>query len=780
MKGEDEKGRQNQQVEDKRRQFPYPIIWVPSHSEQEQAEKKDKRDPNADSIAEEPLSSFKFIPVKPSEIDDSLNKSENKKNSGDNPTGTSVRRQLSPQKTSKLPPVSLRVEPLSRKKNGDGSSRSLSPPGSNKQSQEKAKDSPRPSASLCLKENTLQDTQARDGFMNKSKEVEPAEAERKVVDMADDKNCEKKNEDWRSGSQRENSVRLLVDSEKDISRKSSTKETEKDSYKFKEDKRVREGGDMVSEMATEVTKASHSAEAADGERLKKIKNLSDVEAAMRIQSAYRGFEVRRMEPLKKLKQMADKNDRERDVIGEMIMRLLLKLDTIQGLHPSLRDIRKALAKELITLQETLDLLVTKKSKEVTKVSIDPKIDARTDKDHSQLSQNAPREENAANGVHDPIKTFKTEIEEKNGVKPSSEEIVGALAAGDALHVDDNLRVNELREFPIELIEEHPAVSKLEEVKLTGKGENEIEDVSGPNLSTDVDNMMACEVEVDNKTAATKEAETNLLAELPLGVIEDEPAVSAFEEPETNLLAELPLGVIEDEPAVSAFEEPETNLLAELPLGVIEDEPVVSAFGEHEQTKAGKDETLCHGEAIDNVATNTTALMEEEDLVKVMEELPVNAVPEVEEIQPLSSIAEGVKSDEVAIVGERGQEMIDVDHLRSLYSAVKNVVTEDEEAKCLIDEYKVEDELRCEFESTKEDAVFATPTSQKSLDEKDIVMERYKKLTEENAKLREMMQKLMEAGKRAVNCDIQLNWKSERFGEKAVEEQKTWNKTLQKN
>ena len=217
MKGEDEKGRQNQQVEDKKRQFPYPIIWMPSHSEQGQAENKDKRDQNADSIAEEPISSFKFIPMKPSENDDSMNESggqakssqtmENianqKLNSAkkvevqrrednsdetkkvcdtpskyaesvvtDNATGTSVRRQLSPQKTSKLPPVCLRVDPLSRKKNGNGSSRSPSPPGSNKRSLEKAKDSPSLFASSCLKENTLQDTQARDGFMNKSKEVE--------------------------------------------------------------------------------------------------------------------------------------------------------------------------------------------------------------------------------------------------------------------------------------------------------------------------------------------------------------------------------------------------------------------------------------------------------------------------------------------------------------------------------------------------------------------------------------------------------------------------------
>lgn len=83
----------------------------------------------------------------------------------------------------------------------------------------------------------------------------------------------------------------------------------------------------------------------------KEKNLSDDQAAVLIQSAYRGFEVRKLESLKKLKQMVEvrdqaaeirmriqalesssdllKNEKERVLIGEMIMRTLLKLDTIQ-------------------------------------------------------------------------------------------------------------------------------------------------------------------------------------------------------------------------------------------------------------------------------------------------------------------------------------------------------------------------------------------------------------------------------------------------------------------
>lgn len=72
----------------------------------------------------------------------------------DNSFRTSKMRQSSsPPKTSKLPPVCLRLEPLSKKKNGNGNSRSPSPPGLKRQSDEYVH---KPSASSVLKESTPQ------------------------------------------------------------------------------------------------------------------------------------------------------------------------------------------------------------------------------------------------------------------------------------------------------------------------------------------------------------------------------------------------------------------------------------------------------------------------------------------------------------------------------------------------------------------------------------------------------------------------------------------------
>lgn len=122
----------------------------------------------------------------------------------------------------------------------------------------------------------------------------------------------------------------------------------------------------------------------------KRKNLSEAEATVIIQSAYHGFEVKKWEPLKKLKQIAEvkehaaqirsrieslessfdirSDDKQKLIIGETIMSLLLKLDTIQGLHPTFRNFRKSVAKELVSLQEKLDSLPTNKS-EVSNVKL---------------------------------------------------------------------------------------------------------------------------------------------------------------------------------------------------------------------------------------------------------------------------------------------------------------------------------------------------------------------------------------------------------------------------
>ncbi|CAK9266768.1 unnamed protein product [Sphagnum jensenii] len=99
-------------------------------------------------------------------------------------------------------------------------------------------------------------------------------------------------------------------------------------------------------------------------------------AATVIQSVYRGYAVRRTEPLKhlriiskvrlELKELVNRvaepeqfDKLRRDALerlkwNEVSMAMLLRLDSIQGAHPVVRDIRKSVAKEVVQFQEIVD------------------------------------------------------------------------------------------------------------------------------------------------------------------------------------------------------------------------------------------------------------------------------------------------------------------------------------------------------------------------------------------------------------------------------------------
>ncbi|KAL9234511.1 hypothetical protein vseg_009377 [Gypsophila vaccaria] len=291
----------------------------------------------------------KIIPVK--QLDGNVPKSSMKeqekdvnvslKNAGESmsrqesPKNDTDVRPSSPQKKSKLPPICLRVDPP-RKKNGKISSRSPSPPG-----------------------------------------------EKKVQVSSDSK------EERKDKAKEEVQVKEVVGKEScgnDVVISHGTKEEEKRScgqeHQSEAEGKMSQDGDgsqVDGKIAAESQQMKESKHEGDGAHVKKV--LSETEASVIIQSAYRGYAVRRWEPLKKLQQIANIDEeaskirrqieklescvtldnKEKIAIGEHIMNLLLKLDTIQGIHPSVRDVRRSVAKELITLQEKLDSIVSQKS-----------------------------------------------------------------------------------------------------------------------------------------------------------------------------------------------------------------------------------------------------------------------------------------------------------------------------------------------------------------------------------------------------------------------------------
>ena len=109
--------------------------------------------------------------------------------------------------------------------------------------------------------------------------------------------------------------------------------------------------------------------------IRRVENLK-MTAATRIQSAFRGYCVRKCTPLKHLRIIHKVREELKELVRKMIeieqfeklcndaqerlkwtegvMALLLRLDSIQGAHPAVREVRKSVAKELIHLQEILD------------------------------------------------------------------------------------------------------------------------------------------------------------------------------------------------------------------------------------------------------------------------------------------------------------------------------------------------------------------------------------------------------------------------------------------
>ncbi|KAH9299150.1 hypothetical protein KI387_030832 [Taxus chinensis] len=113
------------------------------------------------------------------------------------------------------------------------------------------------------------------------------------------------------------------------------------------------------------------------------KRMDETTAALKIQAAFRGFCVRKPQPLKNLRvimktkaeaaeiqrrisdchavELIRRDEKERLKITESIMSLLLRLDAIQGVNSFVRESRKAVTRELVNLQETIDDIISGKS-----------------------------------------------------------------------------------------------------------------------------------------------------------------------------------------------------------------------------------------------------------------------------------------------------------------------------------------------------------------------------------------------------------------------------------
>jgi hypothetical protein len=139
---------------------------------------------------------------------------------------------------------------------------------------------------------------------------------------------------------------------------------------------VEDGGEKEAESRKAPPQAPQSQKTSQGRKGPAVRFENSDAAASKIQSVYRGYSVRRSEPLKHLRvickvkaefeELMRKSYRPEETEKlredpqvrlrwtEGVMSLILRLDSLQGVHPVVRDIRKSVAKELICFQERIE------------------------------------------------------------------------------------------------------------------------------------------------------------------------------------------------------------------------------------------------------------------------------------------------------------------------------------------------------------------------------------------------------------------------------------------
>ncbi|KHN04081.1 BAG family molecular chaperone regulator 6 [Glycine soja] len=230
--------------------------------------------------------------------------------------------------------------PALQEKNGHGSSSSRSPsPPSKGNSQATTSETVKTPVSGTR--DKAQPNLNHQNAPNTSAKVKPKE---NTILVSECMTNENKGVDCRDGCQSQMKVNIPSECLK------GARETcpDDDDYKT-EDKKAEKGAENMMEETTESREEKDSSTQTDAGR-KEGRVLSDADAAVFIQAAYRSYLVRKWELLKKLKQIDEvrkevthvqgrvqaferslelqNDDKQKIAIGETIMRLLLKLDTI--------------------------------------------------------------------------------------------------------------------------------------------------------------------------------------------------------------------------------------------------------------------------------------------------------------------------------------------------------------------------------------------------------------------------------------------------------------------
>lgn len=629
-RGESEDGEMDQkrQSEQKRSEFPFPVFWLPYYNKLESGDTNNQEkntsstkiieevpratksvpvksnvdeggrngtrsnevahsDTNASDVAEK-VTKARSIPVKQIGKNVSLDQKEESVTKKDSRTDDKKRQSASSPKASKLPPVCLRVDPIPRKRNGSGSSRSMSPSSPSSKAEPQVTSGEALKTPVCGTDDKNQPNLSHQKAPKTTEKVEPKE---KTIQASEYQTNENKGVDWRYGCQNQINVNMPGEGPKETSDAST------DGDECKSENRKAEKGAENTVDTTQLREVKDSSTPTDvGSKEGRI--LSDEDAAVLIQAAYRGYQVRKWEPLTKLKQIDEvrkevtnvqdrvqaferssglqNDDKQKIAIGENIMRLLLKLDTIQGLHPSFREIRKSLARELTILQERLDSLMANKLQ--------------------QQMQDIQKD----------VEVTPTNMQNEEHLHKEEEEKV--VIPGDSS--EGNCDDGNVSQSPVDPVPNEGAESLFQVV--TADTLNSTSDIS------ETDKMA---VEPEDKSEAkdipieVDKLDTTVWEELPVGVIDEDSNDASIEkeehdnigsgslpamvndsaqdglDSENHAMMELPVGLLDEDERNNEMniskEETQTKteiFMEELPVGLLDEKTEESEVEKHEEAK----------------------------------------------------------------------------------------------------------------------------------------------------------------------------------------------------
>lgn len=649
---EDGKMDQKNQSEHKRSEFPFPIFWVPYYNKQEESGKANNQEnTSSPKIIEEVPHTFKSVPVK-SHVDEGALKGNGSnqvehKNTGasdavekvtnarsipvkqielhqgknesegdqqrevnvtekDSGTGDKKRQSTSSPKASKLPPVCLRVDPLPRKKNGNGSSRLPSPPSSKEHSQ--ATNGEAFKTPVFGTNDRASSGSNHNNATSICEKVKPRE--KKIIQVSECEYKTSENKGVDDGCKSQTNVNIPNEGPK------GKRETCTDGDEYKtEDK----GAEKMKGGTTELREEKYSSIPTDAGR-KEGRLLSDADAAVLIQAAYRGYQVRKWEPLKKLKQIDEvrkevtdvhgrvqaferssdlQNDEKQKIaIGETIMRLLLKLDTLQGLHPSLREIRKSLARELTSLQERLDSITAKKlQQEMQDFDVQKHVEVTPNgtqnEEHVQREQEekvatpGDSSENITADVKDPCASD-GKSESQSLVDPASNERAEHIVLPNGSYREDTSQV-----VTADALNPTSDVSDTNKMAAEPEAKSEANDILTEVDELDTTDSEESPVEVvgeDCKDVSIKKEEHDDVNTLNLAAVVDDSAHDPLDS-ENHAIMELPVGLLDKDEGDNEMnisnETVQTDneiIFEELPMRLLDEDTTISEVKKHDQTK----------------------------------------------------------------------------------------------------------------------------------------------------------------------------------------------------